>query len=84
MNTVAAVEVDGTGRMYGKRIDSNAIVSVHSRDNAISKLLSDAVQSEASGAGGIILLAKRKSPRNGEGSRGTIPRRLYHCKWLHS
>lgn len=58
-NTIAAVEIDGTGSMYGNLIDTNLILTAHSRDNAISKLLKDAVNSELAGSGGVILLAKK-------------------------
>lgn len=60
-STIAAVEIDGTGVMHGNTIDGNVILSAHSRDNAISKLLYDAVQSEADGKGGIYYWEKRKA-----------------------
>lgn len=60
-NTIAALEIDGTGTMHGKIIDSNAILTAHSRDNAISKLLLDAVQSEHDGKGGIYYWQKNKA-----------------------
>ena len=60
-NVLAAVEIDGKGVMQGNEIDSNTIVSVHSRDNAIKKLLSDAVISEVSGKGGIYYWNKKKA-----------------------
>lgn len=60
-NTVAAIEIDGEGRIHSERIDSNAITSSHSRDNAFSRLLYDAVDSESKGRGGIYYWNKNKA-----------------------
>lgn len=55
------MEVDGSGRMHGKRVDSNAIVSAYSKDNAITKLLREAVDSEKNSNGGIYYWQKNKA-----------------------
>ena len=60
-NTIAAVEIDGTGRMHIYTIDANAITSAHSRDNAISNLLRNAVISELAGKNSIYYWQKNKA-----------------------
>ena len=60
-NTIAAVEIDGTGRMHSYTIDANAITSAHSRDNAISNLLRNAVISELAGKNSIYYWQKNKA-----------------------
>ena len=60
-NTIAAVEIDGSGRMHGAIIDSNAIASVYNKDNAIKKLLKNAVASELAGQNSIYYWQKNKA-----------------------
>ncbi len=60
-NVLAAVEVDGYGNMHGLKIDSNAIATAHSRDNAISRLLKNALISELHGNGGIYYWDKKSA-----------------------
>lgn len=60
-STIAAIEVDGTGIMRGQKIDSNAIVSAYTKKNAISKLLNDAINSEAKGNNAIYYIHKNKA-----------------------
>lgn len=60
-SVIAAVEIDGSGMIHGIKIDSNAITSAHSRSNAITKLLANAVKSEAAGTGGIYYWNKKKA-----------------------
>ena len=60
-NTIAAVEIDGTGRMHSYTIDANAITSAHSRDNAIRNLLRNAVTSELAGKNSIYYWQKNKA-----------------------
>ena len=59
-NTIAAVEIDGTGLSNGYTIDANAITSAHSRDNALSNLLRNAVISELAGKNSIYYWQKIK------------------------
>lgn len=60
-NTIAAVEVEGSGQTHGNEIDSNAIVTVHTRANTYTKLLRDAIQSEINNQGGIYYWDKNKA-----------------------
>lgn len=49
-NTVIApVYIDGFGRQNGIIIDSNAVTSVFGKNNAVTKLLNDAIQEERNG-----------------------------------
>ncbi len=60
-NVLAAVEVDGEGKMHGLTINSNAILTAHSRNNAISNLLKNAIISHAKGNGGLYYWQKNKA-----------------------
>ena len=60
-NTIATVEIDGYGTLHNIQIDSNAITSAHSRNNAFTKLLNEAIQSENDGKGGIYYWDKNKA-----------------------
>ena len=57
---MAAVRIDSNGRINGEIIDSNHMVSVQGRGNAISKLLYDAVQKENSGQTAVYYLDKKR------------------------
>ena len=57
----AAVRVGGRGRQNGVDIDSNHIVSVQGRNNAITKLLADAVRKELNGETGIYYWNKNEA-----------------------
>ncbi len=59
--TLAAVDVNGQGKVNSIRINSNYVASVHSRKNAISTLLKNAVESESKGNGGIYYWDKKKA-----------------------
>ena len=72
-NVIAAVEIDGTGRMHEKSIDGNVITTIHSRNNAISKLLKDAVLSESQGKGGIYFWDKNKALVSARSHGGQFP-----------
>ena len=60
-NTIAAVEIDGSGIMHGNIIDANAIASVYNKDNAIRNLLRNAVTSELAGQNSIYYWQKNKA-----------------------
>ena len=60
-NTIAAMEIDGSGIMHGNIIDANAITSVYNKDNAIRKLLRNAVISELAGKNSIYYWQKNKA-----------------------
>ena len=59
-NVLSAVEVEGDGILHGNMVDGNAILTAHSRDNAIEHLLKQAVASEALEQGGIYYWKKIK------------------------
>ena len=56
----AAVEIEGYGIMNGKRIDSNAITSIHTRANA-AKLLADAITNDSDTAICLFYLNKKSA-----------------------
>lgn len=60
-NIVAPFEIDGYGIQNSIVIDSNAIVSVYAKDNAISKQLKKAIQDEANGKISLFYLNKNKA-----------------------
>lgn len=60
-NAIAAIEIDGDGWLHGKKIDSNAITTAFQKKNVITKLLFDAVESEANKNGGIYYWNKKKA-----------------------
>lgn len=58
---MAAVRVGGRGKQNGATIDSNHVVSVQGRNNAITKLLADAVRKELNGETGIYYWNKNEA-----------------------
>ena len=62
----AAVRVGGTGVLHKETIDSNHVVSVQGRQNAVSKLLVQAMEKENAGKTGVYCI------KNG-GSRSVCP-----------
>ena len=59
---IAAVYIDGSGTQNGVRIDSNAVTTMHKRDNAVN-LLVDAINAETSGSIGVYYLDENKTTR---------------------
>ncbi len=59
-STLAAVEIDGKGRMHGELIDSNAVLSVYDKKNAL-KQLQNALYSETQENGGLYYWQKNKA-----------------------
>ena len=57
----AAVRVGGKGKQNGLDIDSNHVASVQGRNNAITKLLADAVRKELNGETGIYYWNKNEA-----------------------
>ena len=51
--------VDGYGVENGIVIDSNAVTSIHGRDNAVSKLLAEAISVEQSGRIGVYYRSEK-------------------------
>ncbi len=68
-NIIAPVYINGISRTAGIRMDVNAVSSVHERRNAISKLLADAINTEASGNIGVFYVDNKKATQlvRGEG-----------------
>ncbi len=59
-NTVIApVYIDGTGFQNGIRIDSNAVTSVFGKNNAVTKLLNDAIRDEKRGNTAVYYYNKK-------------------------
>ena len=56
---IAPAYIDGFGFQNGVRIDSNAITSVHTRGNAVTKLLNDAIQQERNGKTAVYYYNKK-------------------------
>ena len=57
---MAAVRVGGRGKQNGATIDSNHVVSVQGRQNAVSKLLVQAMEKENAGETGVCCIKKRR------------------------
>lgn len=76
-NLFAPFEIDGYGRQNSIRIDSNAIVSVYAKDNAISKQLRDAIQDEANGKISLFYLNKNKADVLLQSSGHQLPGNLF-------
>lgn len=60
-NVVVPIEIDGYGRQNNVRIDSNAIASVFGKGNAITKLLSDALNDESNGNISVFYWDKKEA-----------------------
>lgn len=68
----AAVEIDGYGKLNGELIDSNAITSIHVRNNA-SSLLSNAIENDTSDSINLFYIDKEKATRLLDGSGVQFP-----------
>ena len=60
-SVVMPIEVDGYGTQNSLLIDSNAIVSIYAKDNAVTKQLNGAIQNEQSGNTAVFYLNKNKA-----------------------
>ena len=58
---MAAVRVGGRGKQNGATIDSNHVVSVQGRQNAVSKLLVQAMEKENAGETGVYYINKTEA-----------------------
>lgn len=58
---ISSVVIDGYGRQNNETIDSNAITSMHTRKNAITSLLKDAVNDEAAGNTSVYYIDAKKA-----------------------
>lgn len=82
---VAPVVIDGHGQQNGLYIDSNAITSVHSRGNAISNLLNNAIQTEQNGKIGVYYIEKNKASALLKRSGLQLPGHLFQTDgFIHS
>lgn len=68
----AAVVIDGYGKLNGELIDSNAITSIHVRNNA-SSLLSNAIENDTSDSINLFYIDKEKATRLLDGSGVQFP-----------
>ncbi len=60
-SVVVPIEVDGYGRQNDVMIDSNAVVSVFAKNNAVTKQLSGAIESELKGNVSVFYLNNNKT-----------------------
>lgn len=58
---IAAIEVGGISKMDGERYDANVISSVYGKKNAITKLLTEAIQKENAGNPSVYFLKKSEA-----------------------
>lgn len=74
-NTVVLpVVVDGFGRQNGMRFDSNAATSIYGRGNAVTKLLTNAINGHNNGKTTLFYLNKIKATALYQGARVTMPK----------
>ena len=74
-NTVVLpVVVDGFGRQNGMRFDSNAATSIYGRGNAVTKLLTNAINGHNNGKTTLFYLDKIKATALYQGARVTMPK----------
>lgn len=74
-NTVVLpVVVDGFGRQNGMRFDSNAATSIYGRGNAVTKLLTNAINGHNNGKTTLFFLDKIKATALYQGARVTMPK----------
>jgi hypothetical protein len=57
---IAAIVIDGHGRLNGKRVDSNVITTIHSR-KAAEKMLAAAIKSESAHQNGLYYWDKKRA-----------------------
>lgn len=82
---IAPIVIDGYGRQNGLRIDSNAVASVHNRNNAITKLLSEAIREEQNGNIAIYYYNKKIANPLLQGVGLQLPDGLIpHGGYIHS
>ena len=74
-NTVVApVYVDGFGTQNSLRIDSNAVTSIYGRKNAVTSLLTNAINSHNAGKTSVFYLDKLKTTALYRRARVTMPK----------
>lgn len=80
---ISAVYVDGAGTYNGKVIDSNAVTTIHGRNNA-ARMLAQAIQLETQGATAVYWLDKKRSQSLLQGSSSQLTTPLIHDGLYHS
>lgn len=60
-SVIVPVVIDGTGRTNDIVIDSNAITSIYGKNNAVTGLLNDAIETEISGGMGVYYIDTKKA-----------------------
>ena len=82
---VCAVVIDGYGRQNNEMIDSNAITSIHTRENAVTGLLNDAVKDETAGKTAVYYIDEKKATGLLQKAGLQLPRFLFRTDgYIHS
>ncbi len=84
-SVVMPIEVDGYGTQNSLSIDSNAIVSVYAKDNAVTKQLNGAIQKEQNGNTAVFYLNKNKAAALLQTAGHQLPGHLFRNNgYIHS
>ena len=82
---VCAVVIDGYGQQNNKMIDSNAITSIHTRQNAVTGLLNDAIEDESAGNVAVYYIDAKKATGLLQKAGLQLPRFLFRTDgYIHS
>lgn len=82
---VCAVVIDGYGQQNKERIDSNAITSIHTRQNAVTELLNDAIENESAGNAAVYYIDAKKATGLLQRVGLQLPKRLFRTDgYIHS
>lgn len=82
---VCAVVIDGYGQQNKERIDSNAITSIHTRQNAVTGLLNDAIENENAGNAAVYYIDAKKATGLLQRVGLQLPKRLFRTDgYIHS
>ena len=82
---VCAVVIDGYGQQNKERIDSNAITSIHTRQNAVTELLNDAIENESAGNAAVYYIDAKKATGLLRRVGLQLPKRLFRTDgYIHS
>lgn len=82
---VCAVVIDGYGQQNKERIDSNAITSIHTRQNAVTGLLNDAIENESAGNVAVYYIDAKKATGLLQRVGLQLPKRLFRTDgYIHS
>lgn len=84
-SVVVPIEIDGYSRQNSLRIDSNAIVSIFAKNNAVSKQLNEAIKSELKGNVSVFYLNNKKAAALLQRAGLQLPRGLFRNNgYIHS